>query len=264
MQLNPRESFTIVRQIEDHTDSATYYVRAVIRNAKTDALIETINLTDRGSLRFSESWLVPADGSGQGFWVSILTSVYTDSGYTTKSENYGDKMETYLVQDRVNVNLGGIGGGGSDIDYKRIQKMIDEALIAHKPDTVTITRVPEIMKVPVEHKVIVEIPKIERVEIEKTIVVEKIDTNSLDSFKKKFDELATKIDDSMATLKKNSEDMKDGVKTTVAMNMPELNMEFKLVPTASRTTKGKEEKEEAEVEEKKEQIPTRVKSLMKK
>ncbi len=54
MQLNPHEQFTIVRQIEDHTDSSTYYVRAVVRNAKPDALLATVNLTDQGSRRFSE------------------------------------------------------------------------------------------------------------------------------------------------------------------------------------------------------------------
>ena len=95
MQLAPNTTFAIVRQIEDHTDSATYYVQAVIRNAQTDALIATVNLTDQGSRRFSKNWQVTADASGQGFYISILTSVYTNSGYTTKSQNYGDKMETY-------------------------------------------------------------------------------------------------------------------------------------------------------------------------
>lgn len=135
MQLHPREQFTVVRQIEDHTDTATYYVRAVIRNAKTDAIIQVsgnnyLNLTDRGSQRFSANWLVPADASGQGFYVSILTSVYTDSGYTTKSQNYGDKIDVYLIQDRLNANLG--MGGGSDIDYKKIRKLIEEVVLEHK------------------------------------------------------------------------------------------------------------------------------------
>lgn len=153
MQLNPREAFTIVRQIEDHTDSTTYYVRAVVRNAKTDALLATVDLVDQGNRRFSNQYLVPVDVSGQGFWISILTSVYTDSGYTTKSPNYGDKMETYLVQDRFNANLGGVGGG-PDIDYKKIKKLITDAMSEmqpHEPKVVTITkevvkevRVPEV------------------------------------------------------------------------------------------------------------------------
>jgi hypothetical protein len=127
MQLRPQEHFTIVRQLEDHTDTGTYYVRAVIRNARTDALIDTINLSDKGNRRFTGDWQVTPDVSGEGFYISILTTVYTDSGYTTKSENYGEKIDTYLVQDRMNPNLG-MGGGGADVDYKKIQKMIDNAV----------------------------------------------------------------------------------------------------------------------------------------
>lgn len=150
MQLNPRETFSIVRQIEDHTDTSTYYVRAVIRNAKTDAIIQVngnnyLNLVDRGSQRFSQTWQVPADPSGQGFYVSILTSVYTDSGYTTKSQNYGDKMETYLIQDRMNANLGGVGGG-PDIDYKKIRRIVEEVVKeTNKP--VVFPKIPEV-KIP--------------------------------------------------------------------------------------------------------------------
>lgn len=133
MQLSPRTQFSIVRQIEDHTDSATYYVRAVIRNAQTDVLLDTINLTDRGSQRFSKNWLVPADPSGSGFYISILTSVYTNSGYTTKSQNYADKMETYLVQERYNPNIHmGAVGGGSDINYDKVRKIIEDVLLKSK------------------------------------------------------------------------------------------------------------------------------------
>ncbi len=136
MQLSPRTQFAIVRQIEDHTDSTTYYVRAVIRNAQTDVLLDTINLTDRGSQRFSKNWLVPADVSGTGFYVSILTSVYTDSGYTTKSQNYADKMETYLVQERYNPNIHmGSVGGGSDINYKTIKKIVEDVIFESKLST---------------------------------------------------------------------------------------------------------------------------------
>lgn len=126
MQLNPRESFTIVRQIEDHTDTNTYYVRAVVRNAKTDVLLATVNLTDRGSQRFSKDYLVPADASGNGLWISITTSVYTDSGYTTKSANYGDRLDIYLVQERYQFNPN--YPSGPDIDYKRIKKIVDETV----------------------------------------------------------------------------------------------------------------------------------------
>lgn len=129
MQLHPRESFVITHQLNNSYITDTSYVRAVIRNAKTDTILDTLDLTDKGDGRFTTEWQVPADASGQGFWVSIITSVYSDSGYTTKSQNYGDEANTYLVQERFNHNLGGVGGGGGpDIDYKKIRKIIKEEI----------------------------------------------------------------------------------------------------------------------------------------
>lgn len=127
MQLRPQEVFTIVRGLENHTDSTTYYVRAVVRNARTDATLDAVNLVDQGDgHRFAYNYTVPSDTSGAGFYISITTSVYSDSGYTAKTSNYGDSFDTFLVQERTNPNLG--NGGGIDIDYKKIQKMIAEEI----------------------------------------------------------------------------------------------------------------------------------------
>lgn len=128
MQLSPREKFTIVRGLEDHTVATVFYVRATIRNAKTDALLDTVNLTNSGdNQRYSVEYTAPLDSTGQGTWIVITTSVYTDSGYTTKSTTYGDKYDEYLVQERFNASTSFNNAGmGADIDYKRIQKMIDE------------------------------------------------------------------------------------------------------------------------------------------
>lgn len=132
MMLKPREWFTIARGLEDHTDTNTYYVRAVIKNSRTNEIIETINLDDSGDGHlFLKPWQVVADSSGQGFYIVIITSVYTDAGYTVKGI-YGDKYDTYLVDERVNANLGFGGGGGPDIDYKRIRKIVEE--VCEKPE----------------------------------------------------------------------------------------------------------------------------------
>jgi hypothetical protein len=135
MTLQPQAYFTVVRQIANHTDAGTYYVRAVIRNAFTDAIIETLDLTDKGSQRFKKDWMVPADTSGQGFYISIVTSVYTDSGYTTKSDNYGDEENTYLVQERVKPLMRG-GGGISARDVRDIIK--EELAKLPKPEKMEI------------------------------------------------------------------------------------------------------------------------------
>lgn len=229
MQLNPRESFVITHQLNNSYITETSYVRAVIRNAKTDVILATKDLDDKGDGRFTTTYQIPADGSGQGFYISIVTSVYTDSGYTTKSQNYGDEVNTYLVQDRPNINLGGMGGGGGpDIDYKRIKKIIDDAIAGIKfPEAKVITvtnetvkevMVPEIKIVEtqkvqdlspilnaiqtvgkqVEDKEVTEIPEQEEVDFKP--VLESINSigeklkSSFDSVNEKIDNLKVKVE----------------------------------------------------------------------
>lgn len=122
--LQPQSSFPIVRQIANHLDTDTYYVRAVVRNADGDA-IATVDLEDKGGQRFQRRWRVPVDASGQGSYISIITSVYTDVGYTTKSPNYGDEENTYLVFDRVR---GTGGGGGGGLDTATLRRIVSEEL----------------------------------------------------------------------------------------------------------------------------------------
>ena len=132
MQLRPTENFVIARQVDDPYDTATYYVQAKVRNAQDDTLLKTVNLTDNGDQRFRGDYEVPVDGSGLGFYITITTRVYTDSGYTTESENYGVEEREYLVQERYNQNIGGPGGGGSDISYEKIKKIVKEVVDGRK------------------------------------------------------------------------------------------------------------------------------------
>jgi hypothetical protein len=134
LPLRTSANFTVVRQIANHLDTDTNYVRAVIRNAYTDAIITTLDLTDRGAQRFSANWKVPQDPSGEGFYVSIVTSVYSDSGYTTKNQNYGDEETTYLVTDRDRVG-GGPGMVNSGVDSRTVRRIFQEEFAkAHEED----------------------------------------------------------------------------------------------------------------------------------
>jgi len=152
LTLNPTESFPIVRVLEDHTDTSTNYVQAVIRDATTDALIDTVSLTDKGNRRFSKVWKVTYDNAfGQGRFIVITTTVYTDSSYTEKNPNYAEKAETYLIQTRWSPTLAGAGSGG--IDYREIAKVVAEVLdrkklpeIAAKLETPTVFPTEEILK----------------------------------------------------------------------------------------------------------------------
>lgn len=171
MQLFTQHNFTVVRQIADHTDVTTYYVRAVIRNAYTDEIIETLNLTDKTGQRFKKDWRVPADPSGEGFYISIVTSVYTDSGYTTKSSAYGDEENTYLVIDKPR-NTGGSGGTGSlarrdirDIISEELEKVVEKIKPKEKKETkIEFPKFPKIPKDRTDEvlKAIKAIPKPEK------------------------------------------------------------------------------------------------------
>lgn len=125
-QLIPARNFTIVRQIGNHTDTATYYVRAVIRNAYTDVIIDTINLDNKGSQRFKKDWFVPSETSGLGGFISIVTSVYDDAGYIIKSVNYADEENTYLWATLAVSNNG--GGFGEKFDYRRLREIVKEEI----------------------------------------------------------------------------------------------------------------------------------------
>ena len=52
-QLSPFEKFVVYRQLHDHTDSTTYYVSAIIKDAKKGTVIDTLKLTDQGDGYFS-------------------------------------------------------------------------------------------------------------------------------------------------------------------------------------------------------------------
>jgi len=132
ISLQPREQFTIVRQLGDHTDPTTYYVQAVIRDSISGDIIDTVRLTNKGNGRFTKLWEVPSDVSGLGFYIDIETTVYDDSGYTSKASAYTVENEQYLVFDRI-MKQGGGGSGGADVDYKKIQKMID-AIVKKFPE----------------------------------------------------------------------------------------------------------------------------------
>lgn len=168
MQLEPREYFTIARGLEDHTDSTTYYVRAVIRNARTDALIETVNLTDNGNRRFTYPWQVPADPSGLGFYILVTTTVYEDSGYTTKSSLYGEKFEEHLVQTRPNPNVSFGGPGGADVSYKKIREIVKDELgklelpTPEKPQQIDLEPVSDALQAILTEVRGIDIPKAEK------------------------------------------------------------------------------------------------------
>lgn len=143
-QLSPQESFPIVYVLADPNDTATYYVRSVMRNSVSGAIIRIANAnfvnlisTPGNTRRFTKTIQAPADINGNGFYIDITTTVYTDSGYTTKSDAYAEQLDKYLVQLRPNVSLGFGGSAGpltvagakdGYVDYEKIKKIFIEVL----------------------------------------------------------------------------------------------------------------------------------------
>lgn len=142
MQIEPKQNFVITRQIGDPAETATLFVMAFIRDAKTDDLLNSVALTDKGDQRFRGTVEAPADSSGQGRYITICTKVFTDSNYLTESQLYGREEFTYLVQERPRANFG--MGGGADVNYEKIRKMIKEELgLLPKPEKVEFPRIPQ-------------------------------------------------------------------------------------------------------------------------
>lgn len=132
-QISPLESFPIVYLISDPTDSGTYFVRSIMRNSATGAIIKIanqnfVNLTDKGNRRFAKLIQAPSDPSGNGFWIDITTTVYTDSGYTSVSPNYEEVLDKYLVQARWSIAQSSPGGfsWSSEMFAKLIRENLPE------------------------------------------------------------------------------------------------------------------------------------------
>ena len=131
--IEPVKQFLVERHLNNPSDTGTYYCKAVITNSLSGVVIDTFNLTDNGGKYFSKSWVTPNDPSGTGLQITISTTVYDDSGYTTESVVYGTDKTSYIVRALAGTRLfGGYAGPGGrtggEVDYNRIQKMINDAV----------------------------------------------------------------------------------------------------------------------------------------
>ncbi len=126
LQVNPNESFPIVRQLSDPLDVNTYYVLATIYDGRTNAVLGTVKLTNVTGQLFQGVYQAPGDSSGQGHWISINTEVFTAANYTSPSPNYEIENTMVLVQQRVNNGM--IGAGGDSFDYGLIDKRMRTAI----------------------------------------------------------------------------------------------------------------------------------------
>lgn len=142
--LRPGEQFPITWQDSIPNDD-TVYPQAVIKNARTQETLKTINLTSQGGGLYADNYQVPGDSSGLGFYISIIITVYTDSDHTTKSNNLSIENRIYKVKEE----LQNFGGGGIDYEYlkRMIAALIDEKIGSlPKPEKQDIKEMPVILK----------------------------------------------------------------------------------------------------------------------
>lgn len=133
MILEPNTPSSLDFSLNNPSDPATYFIQAKVRAVVSNTVIGTYNLSLVTGQYYRSAWTTPVDASGVGYEIAILFSVYTDAGYTQISPVYGTTMEKYVVRHLAAQNLGGFTqGGGTTVDYKKIEKII-RAILAEAP-----------------------------------------------------------------------------------------------------------------------------------
>lgn len=123
MQIEPQYTIPLVYLITDPNDATVYFIRATVYDSLTRDIISTQSLVSRGNGLWSSTVLAPGDGSGFGRHIHVIIKVYTDSGYSILSDIYNQQIDKYLVKSS-NKFGGGGSGGGADIDYDKIRRIM--------------------------------------------------------------------------------------------------------------------------------------------
>ncbi len=99
-------------QIPQLQDTATYYVKAVVKDLISGTVLGTYELDALGNQAFAKDWMTPVDNTGgNGRTLVVTFTVYDDAGYTTPSMNYGAKAEYFRVIQPWNPMISGGGSG---------------------------------------------------------------------------------------------------------------------------------------------------------
>lgn len=128
MILEPNNPSSLDFSLNNPSDLSTYYIQAVVRAVVANTVIGTYNLSLVTGQYYRAPWTTPVDASGVGFEIVILFSVYTDAGHTQLSPAYGTTMVKYIVRHLASQNLGGFTRGGGDVDYKKLESMMQKAI----------------------------------------------------------------------------------------------------------------------------------------
>jgi hypothetical protein len=137
MFFQPYRNYVITRQIYNERDLGQVWVKAWARDSVSDeTLLDGVEMTESvdNKGRFKYTFKLPADPSGNGRQLRITSVVYSDSGYTTRKTDYQVEETDIVVRD---MHVMEHGGGGSDVDYKKIRKIVKEELAKLPPYPIT-------------------------------------------------------------------------------------------------------------------------------
>lgn len=201
MFFQPYRDYIATRQIYNERDFGQKYVKLWIRDANTDeALLDGVEMDESSDEvgRFKYTYKMPGDPTGNGRQLRVITVVYSDSGYTERDLNYQVEETNVVVRD---MNMLGGGGGGTDIDYKKIEEMIKAEISTIKlPEDQDLSFITNDIKdaqksISSEIKAI-KIPEVSLDSIKKSITsFENILKNIISNFDKNVSSVKEKIDD---------------------------------------------------------------------
>lgn len=126
-QVNPNENIQLVYLFADTTDGNTYYVKAVMRDSITGAILATVLLTQSptNTRRFTGSIQAPGHNGSSAYYVDITITPYTDAGYITVAVAYPETLDLYQVAYRWSQALGSGGSGGANgVDWSKFNASI--------------------------------------------------------------------------------------------------------------------------------------------
>jgi hypothetical protein len=143
-QVTPGENFRVFYFLRNHTDATTYYIQAKIYALDTDELLLSVPLTQSpvNPRLFSATVNAPGDQAGYGRDIVSIATVYTDSGYSSKSADYEEQEQYFLVKPQP---FFGGGGGISPQDAREIfAEELEKALQKlPKPEKLTVPDAPD-------------------------------------------------------------------------------------------------------------------------
>lgn len=126
MQIVPGQRVQLTYLVPNFADETLYYPQAVVKNTQTGAVVATVNLTQDANqhIRYTGSFVAPADSIGLGYFMDSVCIPYTDSGYSMPSALYGAALTEFFAYQLPSTFS---GGGGSDVifDYKKMEEILD-------------------------------------------------------------------------------------------------------------------------------------------